>query len=75
MILEQILLPRGLILIRENRIRRATCQLTPGSGTTCRSALQLGRQYIGIDISHEYCEIAKERIKSIESQPTFDFEE
>ena len=46
-----------------------------GSGTTCRSALQLGRQYIGIDISHEYCEIAKERINSIESQPTFDFEE
>ena len=44
-----------------------------GSGTTCRSALQLGRQYIGIDISHEYCELAKERIKSIESQPTFDF--
>ena len=46
-----------------------------GSGTTCRSALLLGRQYIGIDISHEYCELAKERIKSIESQPTFDFEE
>ena len=29
-----------------------------GSGTTCKMAAKNGRQYIGIDISEEYCEIA-----------------
>lgn len=33
-----------------------------GSGTTCVAAKQLGRKYIGIDISEEYCKIAKERL-------------
>ena len=33
-----------------------------GSGTTCISALQLGRQYIGIDMSKEYCDLARTRI-------------
>ena len=28
-----------------------------------RSAVQLNRRYIGIDISEDYCRIAKERIK------------
>lgn len=41
-----------------------------GSGTTPRVAVEMGRKYIGIDISHEYCELARERIKLIESQPT-----
>lgn len=41
-----------------------------GSGTTSRVAVEMGRNYIGIDISHEYCEIARERIKILESQPT-----
>ena len=40
-----------------------------GSGTTCLSALQLGRDYIGIDMSKEYCELAKSRIKEFEQQP------
>lgn len=40
-----------------------------GSGTTARVAVEMGRNYIGIDISHEYCEIARERIKQIETQP------
>ncbi|GAB4538566.1 MAG: adenine-specific DNA-methyltransferase [Anaerolineales bacterium] len=34
-----------------------------GSGTTCVMARQNGRQYLGIEISKEYCEIAKKRIK------------
>lgn len=35
-----------------------------GSGTTCRVAHELGRKYIGIDISKEYCELAENRIKT-----------
>lgn len=38
-----------------------------GSGTTCKVAQQLGRNFIGIDISPEYCEIAKKRIGLISS--------
>ena len=34
-----------------------------GSGTTCKMAKQLNRNYIGIDISQEYIDIAKERVK------------
>lgn len=45
-----------------------------GSGTTCKAALQLNRQFIGIDISEEYCEIARKRIKQHETQLTFDLE-
>ena len=33
-----------------------------GSGTTCVAAKQLGRKYIGIEISPEYCKIANERL-------------
>lgn len=36
-----------------------------GSGTTALAAKQLGRRYIGIDISPEYCEMARERIKGV----------
>ena len=36
-----------------------------GSGTICIAAKMLGRRYIGIDISPEYCEIARKRIKGI----------
>lgn len=32
-----------------------------GSGTTCKMAQETGRAYIGIDISEEYCKIAKKR--------------
>ncbi len=41
-----------------------------GSGTTARVACEMNRQYIGIDISHEYCEIARQRVKKIENTPT-----
>ncbi len=36
-----------------------------GSGTTAVSAKQLNRNYIGCEISPEYCKIAEDRIKSI----------
>jgi modification methylase len=39
-----------------------------GSGTTAISALNFKRQYIGIDISPEYCKMAKGRIKKYLSQ-------
>jgi site-specific DNA-methyltransferase (adenine-specific) len=35
-----------------------------GSGTTCVAALQLDRKFIGIEISNDYLEIAKARIKT-----------
>ena len=38
-----------------------------GSGTTMKMALQLGREADGIDISPEYCDIAKRRIQYIQS--------
>ena len=34
-----------------------------GSGTTAVAAKKLGRQYIGIDSSPEYCQMAEDRIK------------
>ncbi|MDD2753332.1 MAG: transcriptional repressor LexA [Candidatus Portnoybacteria bacterium] len=34
-----------------------------GSGTTALAAIQLNRNYIGIDTSTEYCELAKKRLK------------
>ena len=36
-----------------------------GSGTTCVAAKKLGRNYIGIDISKEYCDLAEKRINEI----------
>ena len=34
-----------------------------GSGTTTKMAKQLGRNYIGIEISEEYCKIAEDRLR------------
>jgi len=38
-----------------------------GSGTTCVAAKMLGRRYIGIDISPEYCKIARMRLKAVDT--------
>ncbi|HEY9269271.1 MAG TPA: site-specific DNA-methyltransferase [Methylotenera sp.] len=45
-----------------------------GSGTTCRVAKSLGRQYIGLDISEEYCKIASERLGIKENQIDLPFQ-
>lgn len=42
-----------------------------GSGTTAVSAINFKRNYIGIDISLDYCEMARERIKRYRSQTRF----
>ena len=39
-----------------------------GSGTTCRVAAESDRNYIGIDISHEYVKMARQRIINNEQQ-------
>jgi hypothetical protein len=38
-----------------------------GTGTTCVAAKMLGRRYIGIDISEEYCNIARARLASVDT--------
>ena len=39
-----------------------------GSGTTGVAAVELGRRFIGMEISEEYCRIARERIDAAERQ-------
>jgi len=34
-----------------------------GSGTTCKMAKMNGRNFIGIEISPEYCKIAEDRLR------------
>ncbi len=46
-----------------------------GSGTTCKMASKNGRKFIGMDISEEYCQIARRRVSQISlltEQPTED---
>ncbi len=38
-----------------------------GSSTTCVAAKMLGRRYIGIDISPEYCQIAEDRLRAVDT--------
>jgi site-specific DNA-methyltransferase (adenine-specific) len=40
-----------------------------GSGTTCKAAKELGRNFLGFEINPEYCKIAERRI----SQGVLDF--
>lgn len=42
-----------------------------GSGSTCVAAKILGRNFVGVDISQEYCEIAETRLKNLETSLKF----
>jgi DNA modification methylase len=37
-----------------------------GSGTTAKASIELKRNWIGSEISEEYCEIIQKRISSIQ---------
>lgn len=39
-----------------------------GSGTTAAVAVELGRQYVGIDINAEYCQLSRKRLSGIQMQ-------
>jgi site-specific DNA-methyltransferase (adenine-specific) len=41
-----------------------------GSGTTLIAAKNLGKQFIGVDINRKYVEIAKMRLKEVNSKPS-----
>lgn len=41
-----------------------------GAGTTPKVAKELGRRFVGIDISEEYCELSKKRVEAV-SLPMF----
>ena len=41
-----------------------------GSGTTCVAATDFHRNFIGMDISAEYCELARERVKLHKMNPS-----
>lgn len=39
-----------------------------GSGTTAVAALLEGRQYIGVDVSEDYCRLARQRIADVQAE-------
>lgn len=41
-----------------------------GSGTTAKMAILNGRKYIGFEMSAEYCEIAEQRVSSVQTPTT-----
>ena len=39
-----------------------------GSGTTAKVAKELDRNYIGFELSNEYCKIARERVACVQGK-------
>ena len=42
-----------------------------GSGTVAKVAKELNRNYIGFEISPEYCKMANDRLKNCENESTY----
>ena len=57
-----------IIVVSSNR---GDCILDPfsGSGTTAAAAYQLGRDYVGVEISEEYVKNTRIRLKPLKEQP------
>lgn len=55
--------------------QKGDCIVDPmvGSGSTAVTAAILERHYVGIDISKEYCALARERIKTLQTNMIDDF--
>ena len=53
-----------LILDKYSELKDLVLDPFLGSGTTAIAAERLGRRWIGIEISEQYCKIAKQRIKN-----------
>lgn len=51
------------IIARATKENDIVMDIFNGSGTTCVAAKQLKRNYIGIEISEKYCEIARQRLR------------
>ena len=60
--------PVSLLAVLIAKAPRANIIFDPfiGSGTTAVAAKQLGRQFIGIEISMDYCKIAEDRLRQEE---------
>jgi len=64
-------MPEGLLArIIAASSRPGDCVLDPfsGSGTTAAAAIQLGRSYLGIEISEEYVKYSRERLDAIKDK-------
>lgn len=62
--------PKLVELILKSFTRRGNLILDPfnGSGTTTLVASQMGRRYVGIDISKKYCRLAQKRLADAQNQ-------
>jgi tRNA G10 N-methylase Trm11 len=60
---------RRIIVVSSNA---GDCVLDPfsGSGTTAAVSFQLGRNYVGVEISEKYVENSNERLAQLKKQPS-----